>query len=42
MTLETRPNTGAGLSWEGFGIRMHDQNTGEISFDFNSQSLENA
>ena len=42
MTLEmvdNFPTSGGGSSWEGFRIRMVDQATDVVSFDFNSQTL---
>lgn len=45
ISLMDRDNTTTepgGLTWLGFGIRMHDQDTGEISWDFDSQTLVDA
>lgn len=39
MTLEIRENSEGFDSWDGFGLRLHDPATGDISFDFDSQSL---
>jgi hypothetical protein len=42
LTLEIRPNHQGALTWDGFGIRLHDQATGAVSWDFDSQELVDA
>ncbi len=37
MTLEIRENFAGGDDWDGFGIRVHDPDTGVVDFEFNSQ-----
>jgi len=39
MTLEIRENSVGNNDWDGFGIRVHDPDTGVVDFEFNSQKL---
>ena len=40
MTLEGRPNRSGARSFVGFGLRAHDPETGEVSFELDSQTRE--
>ncbi|MEQ1571371.1 MAG: hypothetical protein ABMA64_37430, partial [Myxococcota bacterium] len=42
MTLELRENVAGAVTFDGFGLRLHDPATGEVSFDYDSQGLVDA